>query len=179
MAEQDSCGIQAGLITELLDVIAKHLEDKPFEPHAFNRTIRWATPDAGCHLSGCRCYCRVKSWAQLPHKCCLFVTCPEQVQCCDCCRECMEQGGLPSSLILAPFQELVHDAAAASPKTVTLLDWLLEEACPAEGVPQLGDVEAWTTAEALYRLGFLAEREWPRALLPKHCSQRLSQPYHP
>ncbi|CAL5219215.1 g1006 [Coccomyxa viridis] len=104
---------QAGLITELLDVIAKHLEDKPFEPHAFNRTIR----------------------------------------------ECMEQGGLPSSLILAPFQELVHDAAAASPKTVTLLDWLLEEACPAEGVPQLGDVEAWTTAEALYRLGFLAERE--------------------
>ena len=39
-AEQDSCGLQAGLITELLDVTTKHLEGKPFEPGAFDRTIR-------------------------------------------------------------------------------------------------------------------------------------------
>ena len=32
--------IQAGLITELLDVTSEHLHGKPFEPGAFDRTIR-------------------------------------------------------------------------------------------------------------------------------------------
>lgn len=79
----------------------------------------------------------------------------------------MEQGGLPGSLLLAPFQRLIQDAAAVPPKTRTLLNWLLREDCPAEGIPQVGDLESWIVAEALYRLGFLTERKWPCTPLPE------------
>lgn len=72
----------------------------------------------------------------------------------------MEQGGLPESLLLAPFQVFVHEAAANSPVTQALFHWLLKEDRPAEGVP-FEDLEAWAIAEALYQKGFLAEREWP------------------
>lgn len=70
----------------------------------------------------------------------------------------MEQGGLPGSLLLAPFQELVQEAAA---ETQAVLYRMLSENCRAEGISQFQSLEAWNIAQALYRRGFLAERECP------------------
>ena len=49
----------------------------------------------------------------------------------------MEQGGLPGTLLLAPFQEFVQEVAANSFETQSLLHWLLKEDCPQRVSSQL------------------------------------------